>query len=95
MRGYWPTLGIILGAFFVVVGFMGWVLGIEFSDPARYSITVPLARLALAISQILISGGVALFFVSLLVRRREKPPPPPPSVPPEVEEWRRKRSRTG
>jgi hypothetical protein len=95
MRGYWSTLGIMLGAFFVITGFMGWALGIEFSNPVRHSITVPYAQLALIVSPILIVGGVVLFFVSLIVRRREKPLPPPPVTPSELTEYRKKRSKDG
>ncbi len=95
MRGYWSTLGILLGAFFVITGFMGWVLGIEFSNTLRHSIAVPYAQLALIISPILIVGGVVLFFISLIIRRREKPPQPPPATPKELTEYRRKRSKYG
>jgi hypothetical protein len=95
VRGYWSTLGIIIGAFFLIVGFMGWVLGIEFSNTIRHSITVPYALLALVVSPILIVGGVILFFLSLIIRRREKPAPPPPVVPKELEEHRKRRSREG
>ena len=95
MKGYWSTLGLILGAFFVIFGFMGWVLGIEFSNTVRHSITVPYAQLALIISPILIVGGVILFFLSLIIRRREKPPPPPPVTPKELVEHRKKRSKYG
>ncbi len=95
VRGYWSTLGIILGAFFLIFGFMGWVLGIEFSDTVRHSITVPYARLALIVSPILIIGGVALSFISFIVRKREGPPPPPVVTPKELEEYRKRRSKTG
>lgn len=95
MKGYWSTLGIIVGAFFLIVGFMGWVLGIEFSNTVRHSITVPYALLALLVSPILIVGGTVLFFISLIVRRRPAPPPEPVVTPPEVLEHRKKRSRTG
>jgi hypothetical protein len=85
----------MLGALFVFMGFMGWVLGIEFSNTIRHSITVPYALLALVVSPILLVGGVALFFISLIVRRREKPPPPPAVTPQELTEYRIKRSRDG
>ena len=95
LKGYWSTLGIILGAFFLISGFIGWALGIEFSNTARHSITVPYAQLALLVSPILIVGGVILFFMSLVVRTHAGSPTPPPATPPELVEYRKKRSISG
>jgi hypothetical protein len=87
VSSYWSTLGIIFGLFLIIDGFIGWLLGIYYSDPsgaASHPVLYPLGKIALIVGPIVLIIGIVILFASILNNRRKRsvfaPTTPPKGV---------------
>jgi hypothetical protein len=73
VRSHWSSFGILLAVFLIVDGLLGWLFGLEFSDPVGHQFLWPYGQIALIAGPVLLISGGVIFFVSCYYRARGEP----------------------